>query len=72
MGQGWSNARRTLVGKDVFGNRYYEQVVEGKRRRWFKPPGMMARPMDYDVDRVPANWRSWLTFQRPDVRDMED
>lgn len=48
------------VGKDQFGNRYYEQrgkVMEGRRRRrWVLFKGIV------EPSKVPAEWHGWLHY----------
>lgn len=53
----WLNGK--LVGKDNFGNRYYENrkaESNGKRRRWVVYKGQ-AEP-----SKVPAQWHGWLHY----------
>ncbi len=48
-----------LVGKDEFGNRYYQSRKankEGKKKRWVMYNGM-AEP-----SKVPPSWHGWLHY----------
>ncbi|XP_028130449.1 NADH dehydrogenase [ubiquinone] 1 alpha subcomplex assembly factor 2 [Diabrotica virgifera virgifera] len=54
----------TLIGKDYFGNQYYEIPANpsiGKRRasRWFDPP----KKEDF-MQEMPAEWEAWLRGRR--------
>lgn len=56
--------RGTLIGKDYFGNKYYEIPADpsiGKRRtnRWFEPT--MKDNFDQEM---PAEWEAWLRGRR--------
>ncbi|MDE3015885.1 MAG: NADH:ubiquinone oxidoreductase subunit NDUFA12 [Pseudomonadota bacterium] len=49
----------TLIGRDMFGNRYYAERHASKnhrRRRWVMYKGI-AEP-----SKVPAEWHSWLHY----------
>lgn len=49
--------RGTLVGKDEYGNRYYEErrpSLEGRKRRYVVYDGLS------EASRVPPNWHGWL------------
>ncbi len=53
--------RGRLVGKDQFGNRYYQN--KSGARRWVVYNGTV------EASRVPADWHGWLhhTFKEPPV-----
>lgn len=59
--------KSSLVGKDEYGNKYYELMpsnsneLPSRSKRWMEPP---FNNKEYDVDKVPASWRSWLAHQR--------
>ena len=58
---------RTLVGRDAAGNRYYEKVLEGQRRRSVEVGSRGALGQQYDphsADTVPAEWQQWLRGSR--------
>lgn len=45
----------TLVGRDQYGNRYYELAqAQGRPRRWIRPPGFRQNPINYDPEKVPG------------------
>ncbi|MBO6730899.1 MAG: NADH:ubiquinone oxidoreductase subunit NDUFA12 [Maricaulis sp.] len=54
-----------LVGKDEFGNKYYEEKgvtgPDGNKRRWVIYNGYA------DASRVPSDWHGWMhhTFEHP-------
>jgi NADH:ubiquinone oxidoreductase subunit len=52
--------RGTLVGKDDFGNRYYEsrdnKSYDGRRRRWVIYDGYA------EASKVPPEWHGWLHY----------
>lgn len=54
------------VGKDGFGNRYYQERVTPKgrrRRRWV----IYAR--EDDASQVPPSWHAWLHYTTDDIPD---
>ncbi len=60
--------RAKLVGKDEFGNRYFEEplaTIEGRKRRYVLYNGY-AEP-----SRVPVDWHGWLhyTFEEPPTKE---
>eukprot|EP01133_Synstelium_polycarpum_P008701 gene8701-10221_t len=47
----------TMVGKDTFGNRYYENLDEPYgRHRWIE----FGNPKNPEASLVPPEWHSWL------------
>jgi NADH:ubiquinone oxidoreductase subunit len=51
--------RGALVGKDEYGNRYYEErrpSLEGRKRRYVVYDGLS------EASRVPPNWNGWLRY----------
>ena len=53
-----------LVGKDSFGNRYYQgrrKLPAGRRRRWVVYKGAA------DPTCVPAEWHGWLHYTSDDI-----
>lgn len=48
-----------LVGKDEFGNRYYENTEEAFPRDRYWIPGQW----NWDASQVPAGWHNWLSRQ---------
>jgi NADH:ubiquinone oxidoreductase subunit len=53
----WFHGR--LIGRDAFGNRYYEaRRARGaeKKRRWVMYRGVV------EASKVPANWHGWLHY----------
>ncbi|TPX31280.1 hypothetical protein SeMB42_g07781 [Synchytrium endobioticum] len=46
----------TLVGKDVFGNEYYQDKQDmNNRDRW-----VMYSKWNYDASQIPAEWHAWM------------
>ncbi len=64
----WNQAR--FVGKDEFGNRYYEQ------RKGVGPLGMPRRFVTYkdrsDPSQVPPGWHGWLHYTAEEPAISED
>lgn len=51
------NRRGAFVGKDEFGNRYFEErkpSLEGRKRRWVIYSGLA------EASRVTADWHGWM------------
>lgn len=53
-----------LVGKDEYGNRYYENKI-GKKRRWVMYKGL-AEP-----SKVPPEWHGWLHYTTDKILSKE-
>ncbi|MDO1558839.1 NADH:ubiquinone oxidoreductase subunit NDUFA12 [Brevundimonas sp. 2R-24] len=62
--------RGRLVGKDVFGNRYYESKdtssYDGRRRRWVIYNGYA------EASKVPPDWYGWLHYTSDDLPSDQD
>ncbi|KAJ1928230.1 hypothetical protein IWQ60_002260 [Tieghemiomyces parasiticus] len=71
--------RTSLAGKDHFGNSYFEkhekEAMVGYRvypRRWVELTTDADHYSQYDVNRVPVQWQSWLRHTRFDAPSDEE
>ncbi|KAI3661758.1 hypothetical protein MP638_003766 [Amoeboaphelidium occidentale] len=72
-------SRRKFKGKDNYGNSYYEEVVPGRprTRRTMTAAGYRGGPTNmspagYNSDKIPVQWRSWLSHTRLEPPTLEE
>lgn len=72
-------SRRKFMGKDNYGNSYYEEVVPGRprTRRTMTAAGYRGGPTNmspagYNSDKIPVQWRSWLSHTRLEPPTLEE
>ncbi|RKP39664.1 hypothetical protein BJ085DRAFT_37246 [Dimargaris cristalligena] len=66
--------RTVLAGRDHFGNNYFEKREKDRiyPRRWVELTTDSDHYSQYDVNKVPVQWQSWLRHTRFDPPSVEE
>lgn len=63
--------RRTLIGEDYYGTKYYEEEIRSSKRT--RPPRSFEPVNKDDFDQeLPAEWEAWLRYRRKEPPTREE